>query len=298
MRVISHARMVVAIAAAGVVVLAGCAGTNPGGNGGSGHPSGSTAAHTPSPGARERFSRPVDVGNALFPLRPGTEFDYQGKVVAGGESAPHTNVFIVTDLTKVVDGVRTVVVWDRDLSGGQLQEQELAFFAQDDQGNVWNFGEYPEEYDASGKLTGAPSTWIRGSDGAYGGIHMLASPAVGVQYNEGLVPRIEFNDMSKIVGIGEKTCVPAGCYQGVLRVNEWSPDDPAGGTQVKYYAPGAGLVRVGASGGDSQEFLELTAIRHLSPPDLAAVRSAVLAIDQRGYHVSKVYRVTKPAIPG
>ena len=50
----------------------------------------------------------------------------------------------------------------------RLQEQELAFFAQDDQGNVWNFGEYPEEYD-NGKFTGAPSTWIRNEGGAYGG---------------------------------------------------------------------------------------------------------------------------------
>jgi hypothetical protein len=49
----------------------------------------------------------------------------------------------------MVDGVQTVVAWDRDFLEGKLQEQELAFFAQDDQGNVWNFGEYPEEYEAA-----------------------------------------------------------------------------------------------------------------------------------------------------
>ena len=73
--------------------------------------------------------------------------------------------------------MRTVVAWDRDFLNGQLQEQELAFFAQDSQGNVWNFGEYPEEYE-NGTFTGAPSTWIRGAGGAYGGIH--AGPAQGL----------------------------------------------------------------------------------------------------------------------
>ena len=29
-------------------------------------------------------------------------------------------------------------------------EGELTFHAQDDEGKVWNFGEYPEEYDDGG----------------------------------------------------------------------------------------------------------------------------------------------------
>ena len=52
---------------------------------------------------------------------------------------------------------------------------ELAFFAQDAGGNVWNFGEYPEEY-TGGQFTGAPDTWITGTGGAHGGLHMLARP--------------------------------------------------------------------------------------------------------------------------
>jgi hypothetical protein len=78
-------------------------------------------------------------------------------------------------------------------------------------------------------------------------------------------------------------------------VDETSPNDPASGHQIKYYAPRTGLVRVGARGGDSQEFLTLTAVRHLDGPALAKVRAAALAMDGRGYRVSKVYRVTGPA---
>src|SRR3990170_3720292 len=66
-------------------------------------------------------------------------------------------------------------------SAGQLVETELAFFAQDDDGNVWNLGEYPEEYE-NGEFVGAPSTWIAGLAGAEAGVHMLAEPRQGTGY--------------------------------------------------------------------------------------------------------------------
>jgi hypothetical protein len=240
------------------------------------------------------WPEPTEVDNPRFPLVPGTEFVYRGKIVEGGDSTPHSVVFTVTDLTKVVDGVRTVVAWDRDFLEGRLEEQELAFFAQDSHGNVWNFGEYPEEY-VNGKFTGAPSTWIRGAGGAYGGIHMLARPKVGAQYLEGLVPAIEFNDVSKVISTSQRTCVRTSCYRHVLVVDEWSPNDPASGHQIKYYARHVGLVRVGARGGDSQEFLTLAAVRHLGRSAISKVRAEVLKIDRRAYRVSRVYRVTRPA---
>ncbi len=245
--------------------------------------------------AAGRFSAPLAVDNPMFPLVAGTQFVYQGKIVEGGESKPHSVVFTVTDLSKMVDHVRTVVAWDRDFLEGRLQEQELAFFAQDDRGKVWNFGEYPEEY-SSGKFTGAPSTWIRGAGGAYGGIHMLGQPRVGARYREGLVPAIEFDDVSRVARAGQVTCVQAGCYRQVLVVDETSPNDPTSGHQIKYYSPRAGLVRVAARGGDSQEFLTLAAVRHLDGPAMAKIRAAVLAMDRRAYRVSKVYRVTRPAL--
>ena len=244
--------------------------------------------------AAGRFSAPLTVDNPMFPLVAGTQFVYQGTIVEGGESKRHSVVFTVTDLSKVVDHVRTVVAWDRDFLEGRLQEQELAFFAQDDKGNVWNFGEYPEEYE-NGKFAGAPSTWIRGTAGAYGGIHMLSQPRVGARYQEGLVPAIEFDDVSRVTRTGQVTCVQADCYRQVLVVDETSPNDPTSGHQIKYYSPRAGLIRVAARGGDSQEFLTLAAVRHLGGHAMAKIRAAALAMDQRAYRVSKVYRATEPA---
>lgn len=242
---------------------------------------------------RATFSAPAQVDNRMFPLKPGTQYVYQGKIVEGGESKPHSVVFTVSDVTKTVGGVRTVVAWDRDFLEGRLQEQELALFAQDDRGNLWNFGEYPEEYE-HGQLTGAPSTWIRGAGGAYGGIHMLAHPSSGKQYVEGRVPAIEFYDVSRVIHTGQATCVPAQCFRHVLVVDERTPGES--GHQIKYYAPGVGLVRVGARGGDTQEFLSLTAVRHLDRAALAQVRAGVLAMDRRAYRITRIYRVTGPAV--
>jgi hypothetical protein len=275
-------------------LLAGCGQAGQG----AAHPAGAKA--TPAAPAAQtqrtagRFSAPLTIDNPMFPLVADTQFVYRGKVVEGGEPKRHSVVFTVTDLSKVVDHVRTVVAWDQDFLEGRLQEQELAFFAQDDKGNVWNFGEYPEEY-SRGKFAGAPSTWIRETAGAYGGIHMLSQPRVGARYQEGLVPAIEFDDVSRVTRTGQATCVPAGCYRQVLVVDETSPNDPTSGHQIKYYSPRAGLIRVGAHGGDSQEFLTLAAVHQLGGHAMAKIRAAVLAMDRRAYRVSKVYRATKPA---
>src|SRR5262249_4414428 len=127
------------------------------------------------------------------------------------------------------------------------------------------------------------STWIRGTGHAYGGIHMLARPTVGVSYREGLVPPIDFDDVSKVTGTGQTTCMQGRCYQHVLVVDETSPNDPASGHQIKYYSPGVGLVRVGARGGDSIELLTLAGVRHLGRSAMAGVTHEVLAMDRRAF---------------
>ena len=76
-------------------------------------------------------------------------------------------------------------------------------------------------------------------------------------------------------------------------VDETSPNDPTSGHQIKYYSPPTGLIQVGARGGDSQEFLTLTSVRHLGQAEMAKVRTEVLAMDQRAYRISKVYRIDR-----
>ncbi len=248
---------------------------------------------------RHRFRHPVAIDNRWLPLVPGTEFVLEGRLKVPEGDIPHRVVFIVTDLTKVIDGVRALVIWDRDFNYDQLQEEELAFEAQDDDGTVWNLGEYPEEYE-DGEFLGAPSTWLSGRAGAVAGIAMQADPQVGTpHYLQGFAPEIDFQDNARVDRAHQKTCVPAGCFTDVLVIDEWNPlEQPQDGHQFKYHAPGVGIVRIDSRGGDVQEQLTLRQLRHLSPPEMAKARRRALELDRRAYDMARrVYRGTPPAEP-
>jgi hypothetical protein len=246
---------------------------------------------------RARFDHPTHIDNRWLPLTPGTQFVYEGSAIVDEEGRqPRREVTTVTDLSKVIDGVRTLVISDRDYTAGQLSEPELAFFAQDNAGNVWLVGEYPEEYE-DGKFDKAPA-WISGQKGARAGITMLAEPRRDVPgYAQGYAPPpIEFTDRARVYKTDQQTCVPVDCYKNVLVTEEFNPDEP-GAFQLKYYAPGVGNVRVGWRGEkeEEKEKLELVDYQHLSQQALAKVRRDALEMDKRAYERSEVYRETPPA---
>jgi hypothetical protein len=232
-------------------------------------------------------------------MEPGTRFTWKGHALDDDTLVSRMVVFTVTDLTKVVDGVRTVVAWDRDYNDGELAEPELAFFAQDNEGNVWLFGEYPEEYD-HGKIVKTP-TWIAGLHGARPGIIMQATPRVGTpSYAEGWGGKdVHWTDRGKVYRVGERTCVPVDCYDDVLVIDEFSPEEP-GAHQLKYYAPGVGGVRIGWRGPkeEEQEEMALVELEHLSPEAMANANAKVLEQEERAYTMSEdVYGLTPPIEP-
>ena len=246
---------------------------------------------------RARFDHPTHIDNRWLPLTPGTQFVYEGSAIVDEKGRqPRREVTTVTDLSKVIDGVRTLVISDRDYTAGQLSEPELAFFAQDNAGNVWLVGEYPEEYE-DGKFDKAPA-WISGQKGARAGITMLAEPRRGgPDYAQGYAPLpVEFTDRARVYKMGQKTCTPVECYKNVLVTEEFNPDEP-GAFQLKYYASGVGNVRVGWRGEkeEEKETLELVELNHLSPEALAKVRKKALQMDGRAYERSEAYRQTPPA---
>jgi hypothetical protein len=244
---------------------------------------------------RSNFDRSTTIDNPWFPLKPGMQWVHKGSVFERGKRVPHRLVTIVTDLTKVIDGVRTVVVWVEDYSEGKLGEAELAFFAQDNHGNVWGFGEYPEEY-FNGRMIRAPA-WIHGLNDSIAGIMMPAAPRLETpSYSQGWAPSVFWTDRGKVDQMGQKTCVPLRCYDDVLVVAETSKAEP-NAEQLKYYARGVGKVRVGwrGQGERLQEVLELTELSQLGPEALAKARAAALKLEKSAYNVSKdVYGATTP----
>jgi hypothetical protein len=136
---------------------------------------------------RTNFDNSTTVDNKWFPLEPGAHSVFEGSAIDDGERISRRVVSTVTDLTKEIDGVNTVVIWERDYSDGEEVEAELAFFAQDNYGNVWHMGEYPEEYE-NREFDKAPG-WLAGLKGASAGIAMRAEPRLGTPgYAQGYAP--------------------------------------------------------------------------------------------------------------
>jgi hypothetical protein len=247
---------------------------------------------------RTNFDNSTTVDNTWFPLVPGTHSVFEGSAIDDGQRISRRVLTTVTDLSKEINGVNSVVVWERDYSEGELVEAELAFFAQDNYGTVWHMGEYPEEYE-DGEFDKAPG-WLAGSKGATAGIAMRAEPRLGTPgYAQGYAPPpINWIDRGRVHNVGEKVCVPVGCYEDVLVIEEFERNKP-GAYQLKYYAPGVGDVRVGWRGPEEEEKegLELVKDVRLSPQGLAKARSNALKLEKHAYEIKDYYRKTKPAKP-
>ncbi|HEU4666473.1 MAG TPA: hypothetical protein VFS79_02335 [Arthrobacter sp.] len=267
----------------------------------------STAAAPPAeelcgPGSAINFDRSAfpeypRIDNKWFPLKPGMQFTTLGSVTSAEGVHERKVVHTVTGLTKVIDGVTTRVMWDRDYADGELVESELAFFAQTRGGTVWLFGEYPEEYE-NGEFVGAPSTFISGLAKAQAGIAMPARPKTGTpSYVQAYAPKVDFLDCGTVFQKNQEVCVPTGCYDDVLVIDEYNPlEPPEAGHQRKFYSAGTGLIKVTAVGGPEQEFMDLVKVRKLNAEQFAAVNEQALELDGRGYDVSRsVYAKTPRA---
>jgi hypothetical protein len=239
-----------------------------------------------------------NIDNQWNPLAPGMQFVLAGEATGGKGLLPHRVVSTVTDLIKVVDGVRAVVILETDFNQGVLVKSELAFQAQDNAGNIWNLGEFPAAFDDKGNFEQAPDTWISGLSDAEPGNLMLGNPQLGTpEYLQGWSPDIDFLTCAKVYKMQQKTCVPVDCYDNVLITEEWSPLEQGSGHQRKYYAPGVGNVRVDAVGDPSDQTLVLAEVSQLSPEDLEKVRQEALKLEKIAYAVSAVYSQTSPSVP-
>jgi hypothetical protein len=247
----------------------------------------------------KKFSRSTEITNRWMPMKPGMRWIYEGSTIEDeGKVVPHRIEVTTTDLVKTISGVRTVVSYDVDYSDHELVEAELAFYAQDNDGNVWRFGEYPEEYE-DGKLIKAPA-WIHGFEGARAGIMMQAAPRLGtLSYSQGWGPAVGWTDRATTYQMGQKVSVPAGSYEDVLVIKETARAEKDA-EQLKYYAPGVGNVRVGwtGNGAKTKEILELVKIEQLDAKAQAEIREKALRLEKSAYkHSRNAYARTIPATP-
>ncbi len=206
---------------------------------------------TPSDFTNAR-GRPNSIDNPYFPLRPGTTFIYDGTK----DGLTQHDVFAVTRDTKTILGVSTVVVHDAVYIDGYLEEDTLDWFAQDDRGNVWYFGEDTKELDPQGNVISTAGSWTGGVNAAQPGIVMEAKPSAGDAYRQEFAAG-EAEDMASVLSRSKHATVTYGSFDDVVQTKEWSCLEA--GIDHKYYAPGVGLILVVAVSGGNER-LELTSV--------------------------------------
>lgn len=184
----------------------------------------------------------TQVTNPYLAYESGKVFHYCGETEEGTEAT----VVTVTDQTKVIMGVTTTVIHDQVYLNGELAEDTFDWIAQDEDGNVWYFGELSQEMDG-GQVVSTEGSWEAGVDGALPGILMLAEPARGMAYAQEYAPGVA-EDQARVKSVDESVSIDLGDFDGVLQTVEWNPLEH-GSREYKYYAPGTGLVMESTQGG-------------------------------------------------
>jgi Peptidase M10 serralysin C terminal len=176
-----------------------------------------------------------EITNPYFPLNPGETYVYE--TLDGSE----VSYFSVTDRTINILGVTCVIVEHTAYVDGLLAEKTQDFFAQDEAGNVWYFGEKVRNYE-DGKFVDRDGSWMAGIDGAEPGYAMLAPPnLVGNEYDQEKAPDIA-EDHAKVLSLtADPVAVPYGDFSSAWQISETTPLEPSA-LESKYYVMGVGQV--------------------------------------------------------
>jgi hypothetical protein len=153
----------------------------------------------------------------------------------------------VLDETKMVDGVRTRVVEEREWKGGELYEIARNFFAMCDRTkDVFYFGEDVDFYE-NGKVVDHHGAWFAGRDGAKAGLIIPGAPRRGQKFYQEVAPGVAM-DRGEVVEIDETCATPAGTFSNCLKIRERTSYDfwtslMFWQVEFKFHAPGIGLVQ-------------------------------------------------------
>lgn len=173
-----------------------------------------------------------DISNRYFSMPVGKYMAYESQTEEGIE---RTEV-IIPGWTKTIMGVETQVFWDRVYLNDELVEDTRDYIAQDNEGNVWYFGEDVDNYE-DGVIKDHHGAWMGGVDGALPGIWMKSDPMAGDEYRQEYY-KGEAEDMGRVDATGIPVTVPAGEYDDCIKIFEWTPLERA--TAYKYHCAGAG----------------------------------------------------------
>lgn len=225
-----------------------------------------------------------NINNKYFSLVPGKKMTYEARVKEGIEKIE----VYVTNETKFVNGIVARVVWDRVWLNNELIEDTKDWYAQDNEGNVWYFGEDSKEI-VNGKITSTAGSWEAGISGAKPGIIMKAIPKVGDSYRQEYYKGIA-EDMGKVLALNEQVIIGSEIYYNCLKTLDFTPLEP-GVEEHKYYCPEVGFVVLEVAL-ENNEKAELKSIEYNSQPspeqELEQLTTKVTESQAKSIALSKV----------
>lgn len=184
-----------------------------------------------------KFTNSTNFTNPYFPYTAGKKYIYEGQTLDGLERVEEQRL----TTTKTILGITCIIVNFKAYLNGTLIEEALDWYAQDNDGNVWYFGEAVDNYNPNGSLKDHAGSWEAGVDGAQPGTIMPANPQTGMAYRE----EYYFNhaeDRAEILATGQTVTIPLGIYTNCIKTKNWTELEPDQ-NENKFYAPGIGLVK-------------------------------------------------------
>ncbi|MGH3057201.1 MAG: hypothetical protein ACRDPP_03060 [Gaiellaceae bacterium] len=216
--------------------------------------------------AAPTFSDPTNVTNPLFPVSKQASVLLLGRV----DGQPFRTEVTLLPETRIIEWqgrqVETLVSQYVAYLAGGLHEVAYDFYAQDDDGAVWYFGEDVFNFE-DGAIADTHGTWIAGKDGPAAMI-MPADPQVGDVYRPENIPGFVFEEVT-VKSVGRTLAGPSGPVEGGLVIEEFHMDASKEG---KTFGPGYGEFLTGG-GGDVEALALAVPTDALSEPTPVELRT-------------------------
>ena len=189
------------------------------------------------------FSNPTEVTNPLFPISNQESVLLLGRV----DGEPFRTEVTLLPETRIIEwqGQQVKVLVSQYVAylSGRLHEVAYDFYAQDDDGAVWYFGEDVFNF-RDGAIVDTHGTWIAGKDGPAAMI-MPAEPQVGDVYRPENIPGFVFEEVT-VKAVDQTLEGPLGPVGGGIEIQEVHLLDSV--RETKTFAPGYGEFLTGGGG--------------------------------------------------
>ncbi|MGI8740295.1 MAG: hypothetical protein ACR2KU_11980 [Gammaproteobacteria bacterium] len=189
--------------------------------------------------------------NPYFPLRIGDRWEYR-------EGTKSVTVEVLNQ-TKLIEGVRCIVVRARDVEDGKLVEDTPDWYCQAKDGDVWYFGEEVKDFESFAgdrpmkpELVSCDGSFKAGRHGAKPGIIFRRFPTAGEVYrqeyalgnaediNQVLSTSYAYGNAPELDRLVPRRLAQLFCASDCVVVKDYTPLEP-GDFARKYYAPEVGL---------------------------------------------------------